>query len=75
MAAAIAAPIVAHVATTIQIDETTLEELRKLKATLHVATYDEVVRRLLVTHRKRTTKLLGVTPYLGPFERDHHDRD
>lgn len=62
-------------ATSIQLDEATLEELRKLKATLHVATYDEVVQKLLMTHRKRTTKLVGIAPYLGPFVRDHNDRD
>jgi len=63
------------VATTIQIDEKTLQELRKLKATLHAATYDEVVQRLLMTHRKRTMPVRGIAPYLGPFVRDHDDRD
>lgn len=62
-------------ATTIQIDEATLEELRKLKASLHAASYDEVVRRLLMTHRKRTMSLRGLTKGIGPFVREHNDRD
>lgn len=61
--------------TTIQLDEATLEELRKLKSSLHAATYDEVVRKLLVTHRKRTMPLRGLTKGIGRFVRDHHDRD
>lgn len=62
-------------ATTIQVDEATLEELRRLKATLHADSYDAVVRTLLMTHRKRTMPLLGLTKGIGPFVRDHNDRD
>lgn len=61
--------------TTIQIEEDTLKELRKLKGLFDVETYNEVVQRLLMTNRKRTMPVRGVTPYLGPFERDHNDRD
>lgn len=62
-------------ATTIQVDEATLQELRRLKAKLRADSYDAVVRALLMTHKKRSTSIRGMTPYLGPFERDHVDRD
>lgn len=62
-------------ATSIQVDEATLDELRRLKAKLHADSYDAVVRTLLKTHKKRTISVRGIAPYLGPFERDHGHRD
>lgn len=61
--------------TTIQVEDATLQELRRLKAQLEVASYDDVLQRLLMTHRKRTMPIRGITTYLGPFVRDHNDRD
>lgn len=71
----IVSPIEYAMATTIQVDEATLEELRRLKAKLHADSYDAVVRTLLMTHKKRTTPILGLSRGIGPFVRDHHDRD
>ena len=62
-------------ATTIQVADATLRELRKLKEDLHAASYDDALKRVLMDYRKRSTRIVGTTPYLGPFVRDHNDRD
>jgi hypothetical protein len=62
-------------ATTIQVAEATLGALRELKEQLRAQSYDEVLQALLITHRKRTMPLRGLTPGIGPFVRDHNDRD
>ncbi len=62
-------------ATTIQVADETLRELRKLKEELHVASYDDVLHRVLMTYRKRTMPIVGIAPYLGPFVRESNDRD
>lgn len=61
--------------TTIQLDETTLEHLRELKARMHATSYDAVVRRLIATHQKRAQPLRGLTPHIGGFERERGPRD
>ncbi len=62
-------------ATTIQVDESTLAELRAAKDALGFSSYDALVRGLLVTLRKRRSALVAIAPGLGPFERERGDRD
>lgn len=62
-------------ATTIQVAEETLRELRKLKEELHAESYDAALRRVLMDYRKRSMRIRGALPYAGPFVREHNDRD
>lgn len=67
MAPAIADPV----ATTVQVTEQTLASLKRAKEELGAATYDELIQKLLMDHRKRTLAIRGLTKGLAPFERDH----
>lgn len=62
-------------ATTIQVAEATLHELQAIKRELGVASYDEAVRKLLMSHRKRRDYLVGLTPGIGRFVRARGERD
>ncbi len=62
-------------ATSIQVREATLEALRRVKEELNAPSYDDLVQRLLVTHRKRRDALVAIAPGLGPFHREPGDRD
>ena len=61
-------------ATTIQVQQETLDLLRRLKAELRAATYDDVLQRLLRQRRRIPDSMFGAHPKLKPFahEKEFH---
>lgn len=63
-------------ATTIQVKEYTMQVLQSLKTETHARSYDEVVRGLLKSRRKRVDSMYGFLPKGDILTdlRDKHDR-
>ena len=63
--------------TTIQVDENTLQIIKKLKADFNVNTYDEVIRKLVELKRKLPKSRFGAHPEMTEFtdqdEAEFHD--
>lgn len=61
-------------ATTIAVNDRTLEMLRYMKEETKSVTYDETIRKLVLEMKKPKESWLGAMKDLGPFKREEMDR-
>ena len=63
--------------TTVQINENTLQLMKKLKSDLNLATYDEVINKLIEIRKKIPKSKFGDHPEMSEFtsedESEFHD--
>ena len=60
--------------TTIAVQEGTLQLLRSVKEETHVASFDEVIRKLVLEKKKPKNSLMGVAKHTPAFKREEIDR-
>jgi hypothetical protein len=69
--------LVIHMATTVQVDEKTLQMLNITKKEMKAKSHNEVIRKLLLKHRKTPRSMFGSNPKLDSFtaedEADFHE--
>jgi hypothetical protein len=68
---------VVHLATTVQVDEKTLQMLNRAKKEMNAKSHNEVIKRLLAKQRKIPSSMFGSNPKLDSFnaedEADSHE--
>jgi len=68
---------VVHLATTVQVDEKTLQMLNRAKKEMHAKSHNEVIKKLLTQQRKTPRSMFGSNPKLDSFtaedEADSHE--
>ncbi len=66
-----------HLATTVQVDEKTLQMLNRAKKEMNAKSHNEVIKRLLAKQRKTPSSMFGSNPKLDSFnaedEADSHE--
>ncbi len=66
-----------HLATTVQVDEKTLQMLNRAKKAMNAKSHNEVIKRLLANQRKTPCSMFGSNPELDSFtvedEADSHE--
>ena len=64
-------------ATTVQVDEKTLQMLNRAKKEMHAKSHNEVIKKLLTQQRKTPRSMFGSNPKLDSFtaedEADSHE--
>ena len=59
--------------TTIQLHNDVIRMLNSLKKEMRVKTYEEVIRKLLISHKSFKKSYFGAFPGLKEFKRDEED--